>query len=221
MLKLLFSILFFLHFININGEKIELSGGLIKNNYFDYSHDKEHFRSKYSSGNGYSIGFSLEKNIIDSFLLKSTFKVENFEGALYTSNGGLAGNRVTDIEVNTLCIGLDIYPLNTKILKVINLNFGVSCNYLLKNEITGFQSWSGYFANGIQYFSSQNSNSINNNFRIGVICRFAYEILVHNNLFLLPQYLFYLGLTNEFRNIEANTKSNRHSIEIGIMYKLK
>ena len=65
------------------------------------------------------------------------------------------------------------------------------------------------------------SMSINNNVFFGISGRVGYLFNINEKWGLLPYYRFYMGVTDEFKNTEAEIKSMRHSFEIGIVRNLE
>ena len=72
------------------------------------------------------------------------------------------------------------------------------------------------------YMTIENDSvKINKNFFFGIAAMISYDIRIKEKWYISPQYKFYLGLTKEFENTEANIKSMRHNISIGIIRKFK
>jgi len=220
MLKPYISLIFFFSNFNLFAQNIEVAGGLNKNDFYDHNEaDDPNLDSKYNSAIGYSVGISFE-HTYDSLPLKYTLKIDNYKGKLQTSFGGHGGASSTNADVNKLSIALDIYLINIRLLRNIRLNIGGSLSYLLHDNTTGDQSWISYSPNFPYVYSGKDSIVEINKFNFGLITRVAYEIKIKDDLYLIPQYLFYYGLTNEFQNIEADTKSYRHYFEIGLIKKI-
>jgi hypothetical protein len=57
-------------------------------------------------------------------------------------------------------------------------------------------------------------------FQFGLRLRLAYTIPLSETIFISPQYSFYYGLTNEFKEFPEITKSYRHYLLIGIGKKM-
>jgi len=217
MLKIYLSLTFFLIYFDLTGQNIEVAGGLNKNDFYDYgSPSTVHFLSRYYPGSGYFLAVSVD-HIIDSLPFKFTLKIDNYKGNLFTTDGSLGGGSSTTAEVDKLNIGLDAYPVNLNLSDWFEINVGISFSYLLHEKMKGHQS--SWQINTTGHTISLDDNSINTKFNFGLIARFTPKIAIGNRLSLLPQYLFYYELTDEFRN-EADSKSYRHYFGIGIMKKI-
>jgi hypothetical protein len=217
MLKPFISLTFFFVCFNLFAQNIEVAGGFNKNDFYDHNEaNDQNLNSKYYSAAGYSFGISFE-HTYDSLPLKYILKIDNYKGTLQTSYGGHGGGSSTNADVNKLSIALDIYLINIRVLRNIRLNIGGSLSYLLHDKTIGDQSWISYSPNFPYIYSGKDSNIEINKFNFGLITRVAYEIKIKDDLYLLPQYLFYYGLTNEFLSTEADTKSYRHYFEMGLI----
>jgi hypothetical protein len=212
---LIFSFFFFL-FSTLNGQNIEIAGGFCKNNFFDLNDKNDpHYNSSYISGSGFSAALSISHILFDSIPLKYSLRYYNFTGSIYTSASSLGSSGSTSVYGKFSRLNFDLFLLNFKIVNVIHLNFGISFNYLLKDRFSGFQKY--YAMNGIYKKTLINENSgLASKLCVGPVGRVAYEIALSKKYYLLPQYEFYYGLSLEFLNYEANTKSYRQFIEIAL-----
>ncbi|MCD6366479.1 MAG: hypothetical protein J7L46_02950 [Bacteroidales bacterium] len=196
------------------GQSIDVFGGANINYFYDLNNGMAD--SQYQKGNGYSFGFGIQKFFPDSIPFRFDIGLDYYNGCLSIYNGMVGGGTLTNAETGKYSIMLGIYPLNFQILKrKILINFGGRFSYLLKETTTGFQSESTPSSYTL-YSLDDGDVKINNNFNFGISCRFAYLLNIYKGLSLTPQYLLFIGLTNDFRNIGANTKSLRHIFAIGI-----
>src|SRR5688572_30144405 len=115
----LFQIFFLFAATASYGQKIGFSGGVNKNNYFDFIKEEDgHFESDYHPGNGYSFAISIADIKIDSFMpLRLALLFDHYKGSFYTGDGGLSYGEFTRANVVKTTIGLGIYPLNFSVLK--------------------------------------------------------------------------------------------------------
>jgi hypothetical protein len=90
---------------------------------------------------------------------------------------------------------------------------------LLKENLAGKMFWNIPYSSGN---ISLENGSIKYSKKLygGIICRVGYEVDLSRYYYLIPQYLFYVGISPEFDN-EANTKSIRQFVEIGIGKRLR
>ena len=58
------------------------------------------------------------------------------------------------------------------------------------------------------------------NFGVGLNARVAYYIPMQKGWSLVPQYQIYAGFSNEFKDIESETRSIRHYLAIGLAKRL-
>ena len=65
-----------------------------------------------------------------------------------------------------------------------------------------------------------NSTHYVNDFTFGLTARAAYDIRIAKSWFIVPQLFLYIGLSNDFRNIEAEVKSFRQTIAVGVKKQL-
>jgi hypothetical protein len=194
----------------MKGQSIEYSAGISYTTYFDHQEAYDEYYSAYNSGYGYSFGISIADIKIDSsYLPIVSLTFYNYKGKIYKDNYGLGSGIVTQIEADNYNIGLEIYPVHIKIEKKIRFRLGGEISYLIKENTNGnkISRSGGNF--------DTTSTALFNKLNVGIIASVGYEVRLKNNWSIIPQYLFYLRLTNEFPDDSpANTKLYRHSIEI-------
>lgn len=205
---------------NLSAQNVEMVGAVSSNKYYDLSKDDGHFITDYEHKAGFAISLSVEDTLFKSFHGKLVLTLDNYNGSIYTTNGGLGSSSTTAADVKKTVIGLDAYPANFKIGKIVWLNFGMSFNYLISTKLSGYhRSWYGTTGGVETEFASldTSANDYVNKLTLGLTLRVAPEIMISKRVALLPQYLIRVGLSNEFRNVEANIKSLRQYLGIGIM----
>jgi hypothetical protein len=206
-------------FLNLNGQDIELAGGININKFYDFPKD-DGISTHYKGDNSYTLAISCGDTLFNSFYSKFGLILDNYKGSIYTIGGALGGGSSTKADVNKTILSLNISPLNFRIDKDLRLNLGLSFNYLLKHKMIGYHTGQQLGYTG-QYISLENnSDPYVNNFTFGLTGCIAYELKFKETWSLVPQYLINVGLKNEFRNLEANTKSLRQYFEIGILKRL-
>lgn len=208
--------------IPVSAQNVEFTGVINRNTYFDYIKDEGHFSSAYTTKNGFAFSFSAEDTIIKSLFLRLTLSLENYNGSIDVHEGGLGSSRGTEADVNKTVLGVNIYPLNIKIGKIVWLNIGPSINYLLHIKMNGkHASWGA--STGIQSKTidlKSNGYDYTTRLNYGLNFRIAPEININNRWALLPQYLVHFGISREFRNVEANIVGVRQYLGLGIMKRL-
>jgi len=135
-----------------------------------------------------------------------------------TQDGYLTGGSTSTIDANKYAISLGLYPLNLTFLENFKLNIGCETSYLLMQSVSG--SHRTYQDLQPDYVASITNGLIDvkRNFYFGVSSRIAYEFLFNDEWVLTPQYQFYIGLTDEFKNIEAKTSAYRSYFNIGLAH---
>ncbi|MCD4795073.1 MAG: hypothetical protein K8R54_17715 [Bacteroidales bacterium] len=218
MKKLFLYILLCINVLYVTAQDIEIFGGINKNYFFDFEKENPHFRSEYFSDYGYSLGLSISKLKFDSIPIRLSVIIDNYKGKLKITSGGLGYSQTTEAEVEKTTIGLLIYPLNLNILKNGQINLGALFTYKINFKSSGnFTSWSI----GDPYIYEEKLIKIkNNDFIFGINGRASYDLKIMNNWYISPQYKFYIGLTNEFKDLQTNVKSLRHIFEISIKKKI-
>lgn len=204
------------------GQRIEISGGFNRNQFYNLGRKDVHNSSRYNSGNGYSIGLSLEDLKLDTLPIKLSLEFTNYKGHLNVGSSGLGAGSSTDAQVNINTIGLGIYPLSFRPFKNLRFSLGSEFCFLL-NEKTSATRYSWIIDDATHHLVSTKHEliDINNKFNVGILGHIGYDFELTDGWVIIPQYQFYLGLTDEFKNIEATTKSFRHYFKIGITRKFK
>lgn len=204
------------------GQRLEFSGGINNNQFFSSQKDEGHQFTKYNNAFGYSFGVGVEEIQLDTLIsIRFDLKLDNYNGTIYTSNRGLGGQSTTYAKVNKYIIGFDIYPFNIKIFKKLIIGFGGEINYLINETASGYKSSWQMSQSSTNTLINNEDLEKNSKFNLGLLCRIGYEIRLNNNWYLVPQYMFYRGFTEEFKNLEVPTKSFRNYIKLGIIRQLK
>ncbi|NOU18752.1 MAG: outer membrane beta-barrel protein [Bacteroidales bacterium] len=222
MKKLILYIFLSFLFLRVAGQRIEFSGGLNNNRFFSSQKDGGHLRTNFNNTYSYSLGIGLEDIKLDTLLkFRIILKFDNYRGSIHTINGGLAGESTTNATVDKYIVGLGVYPLNFNINKKIRISLGGEINYLIAETESGYQS-SWQIGQPDSYKLTENGSiTKNSRFNFGLLFRIGYDIRLKKDWYIVPQYIFYRGLTEEFKNIEAPTMSLRHYLQIGIIKQLR
>jgi hypothetical protein len=219
MQKLILQTILLFSFYNLNAQTVEFSGGLNKNSYFDFVKNNGHSISSYTPGNGYSLGLSISDFRIDTVRMRITIMLDNYNGKIYTTNGSLAGGSETKAEVTKTTLGMGLYPVNLSAKKSFHFSFGGELHYKLMHQTTGYKlGW--HVTDPNKYMTIDNDSvSINKNLFFGLSARIHYDLNIYKNWFFSPQYKFYFGISDEFKNTEQAIKSMRHNFLIGFVNK--
>ena len=203
----------------LNAQTLELLGGISNNHFFDYGSESGHYQSSYTDGIGYAIGLGYDFPM-DSFWVRLTLLYESYSGNVEASDGGLGGGTLTKADINKDVIALTFFPVNINIKKRIWINAGFEASVLTQERLKGTTQYWTLGQPTIIKDLNEVYSSFSSSFQIGIRLRFAYTILLSPSVMLTPQYSFYYGLTNEFKEFPEITKSYRHYLLIGIGKKM-
>ncbi|MFO7789396.1 MAG: hypothetical protein R6V32_02400 [Bacteroidales bacterium] len=197
--------------------KIELHAGVCKNYFHDYIPNDGHYQTEYTpTGIGYSFGIGIENIKVDELRMRFTLSYNKYSGDIDASDGMIGSGYVTDANINKSVISIGVYPLNFKILKTIDLNFGFEISGLVyENNIGDIYAWS---MEQPYIYTYDRFSSLAH---FGFQSRIAYDINIAENLLISPQYAFYYGISSEFKEFPKATKSMRHYFCIGLQRTLK
>jgi len=202
-------------------QNIEIIGGLNKNNFFDFKKELGHYISSYNSDYGYTIQVGIENIKVDGLKLRFTLGYDRYSGELTVSDGGIGGGYTIDAKISKSVISLGVFPLNFKIIKHIDLNFGLELSGLIKENLSGTISGWVLGQPNWGYDLNENYNRLSSMAYFGLRGRIAYDFNISDKLAISPQYSYYLGLSDEFHEYAKATKSMRHYFCIGIQRKIK
>lgn len=205
--------------LNSEGQTLGMSAGLNRNIYYVFHSNYEGW-PKNSAGSGYTFFIDLnEVNFLDTLPLRFTVRYGQYTGTINTHFNSLAGSSTTYAEIEKYNLGAAIYPMNFKIGNKVNLSFGCDFNYTLNGSMNGYHN--SYVMNYWYRTTELDPDKYFSKFNVGVIFLADYSFKLNEKFNLYFQYTFYLGLTDEFRNIEQDVKSMQHQIGIGISKNLK
>jgi hypothetical protein len=220
MKKIIFGIILF-NSLTVQSQNIEIVGGLHKNRFFDTEKNEGHFKSSYISGGGYGIGFGIDSVKMDRLTLRFTVGYSHYKGEIIVSDGGLGKGYGVNTFVDKSILSLGAFPINFKIIKRIDLNFGFELSGLIGEKVNGLREdwiWNegGTIKDLKQLYGIYSSKTT-----FGLVGRIAYDFNVTDKLAISPQYTYYFGLSSEFAHFPEMTKSMRHAFSIGLQRKLK
>ena len=218
-----FTFLFFLLSVSICGiaqTNVEFFGGINTNQYFDYKNNSKlhYYDSEFKSGNGFQFGFALNDFKYDSIPLRVSANIINYKGIVSTEDGYLTGGSNSTIDANKYIVSLGLFPVNFTLFNRFKLNIGCETSYLIVQEVRGnhliYQDlqpdYDASITNGLI--------DVKRNVYFGISSRIAYQFEFGDEWILTPQYQIYVGLTDEFKNIEAKVSSFRNYFSIGFAH---
>jgi hypothetical protein len=201
-------------------KNVEVIAGLNQNQFFDLNRDEGHYYSSYQSELGYALRIGIEDVKVDWLNLRFTLGYDKYGGKIAVSDGGQGGGYTTTAEIDKSLLSLGIFPVNLKIWNRIDLNLGfevsalVDENYRGKRSggITGAPSWNENLEDRYDSYSEKGY--------WGIRGRLAYDFTIDDRFSLSPQYSYYFGMSNEFKEFPEETKSMRHYFSIGVQWEL-
>lgn len=202
-------------------QNVEFYGGLNRNIFHDYNNSEGHFMSTYKPGLGFCAGVRLDSVKADWMTLGIALQFDQIYGELEASNGGLGYNQQTKAEIRKSIISFGVFPLNFRILKRIDLNFGLEISGLIHESVTGTVSGWSMGGSHWSYDIHKKYNRYSSLFCVGLKGRIAYDIPVTNTICITPQYAYYHGLTKEFHEFPEETRSMRHQFCVGVKKRIK
>jgi hypothetical protein len=215
------TILFITLTMALSGQKLEAYAGLNLNQFYDYNNNGGNYIASFDSGLGPVIGIGIDSVRVDLLKFRFTIQYDRVAGKLDAYEGGHMYSHQTVAEIKKSMLSLGIFPLSFKVIKKIDLNFGVQLSLLLSESVNGTDSgWSQ--ENGSYEYDLQDVyDRYSSIFSFGLTGRIAYDFKLPNSYYISPQYSFYYGLTNEFVDFPEETKSIRHYFCIGVEKRLK
>jgi hypothetical protein len=204
----------------IRAQRQEFTIGLNRNHFYDFQKNARSFESKDQFG--VSLGWSIDNMETKKFPYRVTIKLDRYQSDVYIFNGGLGGGLTLDADVAKHMIAIGLYPLNFSIKHSLDFNLGVEFNALILESAKGqYAYWQGG-SPPISYNKPLNdgANRASKSFGVGLNARIAYYIPVQKGWSLVPQYQIYAGFSNEFKDVQSETRSVRHYLAIGLARKL-
>ena len=201
-------------------QNLEIVGGPNLNIFYDFNNDP-HIVTHYTSDLGYTARFGIENIKVDWLNLRFTLSYDKYCGTFETTFGGQAGGYTSSAVINKSIVTFGIFPLNFRFKNRIDLNFGFEISRLINESFKGtIRGWS-LFQPDYSYDLQERFNRFNSLVYYGVRSRIAYDFILRNSYVISPQYSYYFGLSNEFKEFPDVTKSMRHYFCIGIKKKIK
>jgi len=216
MKKLLYLFLLILASYSLSAQRMEIIGGVNGTTFYDNAGDEGHFSSSYTSNTGYVIRLGVDDIKVGWWESRLTLSYDKYGGGLNASDGGLGGGYIMEAEVEKSLISLGLFPVNVKIINKIDLSMGMEFSALLDESFMGtYTNWNMGSPDQITDLQDK-YDSYSAGFYVGLQGRIGYEIKLSDRLFVVPQYVFYFGLSKEFKEFPEQAKSMRHYLNIGL-----
>jgi len=136
-MKTFISILIFLNCYGLFGQKIEVFSGVTNNVFHDYNRDEGHSWARYNSDFGFTAGLGLDSINIRWLRLRFTLQFDNYNGKLDAADGGLGQGHTAKAKINKSIISLGVFPINFRMIKRVDLNFGFEVSRLMDETFEG------------------------------------------------------------------------------------
>ncbi len=209
----------FLSITAIRAQRQEITIGINRNHFYDFHKKARSFES--TDRFGVSIGWSIDNMETKKFPYRVAIKLDRYQDNVNIFNGGLGGGVTLGADVTKHMIAIDLYPLNFSIKHKLDFNFGVEFNALILENAKGQYA---YRQGGSPPISSNKpldgTTKASNSFGLGLTARVAYYISIQKGWSLVPQYQIFSGISDEFKNVQSDTRSIRHYLAIGLAKKL-
>lgn len=223
-------LLFFLLSLSVttSAQSLEFNFGTHLNNFYDFKDKSGHYTASYPSKVGYDLNVGIDDIYLYDVRLRFTLGISRYGGDVKASHSAHSGSYSMDGQIEKTVLRLDYYPMNFRIKKQLNINIGHQFSMLIHEKIRGtYDEWYMRINEyGDQYLEESSGNlnekydSYNTRYYVGANIRVAYDIPISERYYLVPQYLFYVGLSNEFTEFPKVTKSISNMLGIGIKRKM-
>lgn len=216
-MKYFLTILICFYVLTLSGQnKIELYGGLLKNNFFSRGNDSPHDNAKYQSGQGFMAGVGIDSLRLDWMKLRLTLQLEKYNGDLWVYDGGQGGGDLIDASVNKSILSLGLFPINFHPVKRMDVNLGVEFSALIDESFNGTKSGWRFNEDGYNEDLHNHLSRFSCRGYFGVAGNVCYNFPLYESLMIAPQINYYYPLTSEFQKYIPDTKSMRLAFCIGI-----
>ena len=200
-------------------QTIELFGGANANVFYDHQNSGGHYYSSHDAGVGFTTGLAVNGRKSNWFSLRFLLQYDLYGGKLNASDGGLGGGYTTKATIHKSTISAGVFPINFE-KNNVNLNFGVIISRLIHETYLGTNSGWLMGQPNWSYDLQEKYDRFSASTYVGIQGRFAYDIKASKSSWISLQYLYYIGLSNEFIEFPTTTKSMRHYFCIGVKKKV-
>lgn len=201
-------------------QNLEVSGGYIYNTYT--SQNSSSYQNFFSSipGNGFSFGIGIDRIMLEKIPLKFGLFFHQYDGNVKESTHSLPGSSSAELYGQNSIAMLQFHFINLR-YKGMELSTGCDGSFLLKSKHYGYSTSYNHITGTTYYNNLSNDSAANQTkFIFGISGSLRYLFKINEDLFIAPQYRFYISLSSEFSEL-MDIGSIQHIAEIGLIYKLQ
>ena len=203
-----------------NSQDIELSGGLLRNKFFDDERNNPGYWSVYDSGLGYSILLGVNHLQKNRFSWRLTIGIQKYSGGVEAGDGAMGGGYKILAEGEKTIASIGFYPLYFCFWEKLEISLGLEVATLLKENFSGTRSFWAINQPREEVDLNDEYERYNARVLLGLQGRLGYSVKLSELLYLQPQYSFILGLSPEFSAFPVYTRSLRHVLSLGVIIRL-
>lgn len=213
-LKITCSLLSILFSFGINGQSLDLYGGINSIVFYDLGSNAPYNRSNYSFDPGFFLGVGIEDLEIENKPIRLTLSFEIYNGSASARSGGLGGGTSTTAKTTKTLMSLGISPEKYTIYKGLGFEPGFLFSLLIHETFSGsVTSSAGNIPTTINL--NKDRDKFNSLLYFGIQTRFRYDFKFNQTSKITLFYSFYFGFLDEFKMFPKATKSMRHQIGLG------
>ncbi len=176
-------------------------------------------------GYTYRAGLLFEKDYRQKKLKSKATLGVNYNSARFkaSSQGGLGGGSVIDVQVRSWALSSALYPVSLKFQSKLEVEAGVDLAFLLKEHFEGTEDW--WYTDhvitpeGTQYFISsgtrdirQRYDKLSGSWSWGLRANILYNFTIRPAWTVSPRFSIYLGLSHDYKNFLDNLRTSFFSI---------
>lgn len=206
--------------LSLAAQRMEISGGVNFNTYYDNGGSGGHYSSEYTSHTGYAIRLGVDEVMSRSWEFRFTLGYERYGGGLSAGDGGNGGGYYTKAEVEKSLLSFGFYPVNFKLDDNLDISIGIEGSRLLNEAVEGtYTNWT--FGGPDKVTDLQDKyDRYSAPYCVGLQGRIGYEFRLSDRMMLVPQLTYYYGLSPEFEQSPETAKSSRLFLGIGLTWDL-
>ncbi|HKK62384.1 MAG TPA: hypothetical protein VJ951_07485 [Bacteroidales bacterium] len=201
-------------------QNIELSGGILRNSFYDREdQNTPHYASEYSPHDGVDILLGIDNVRFDWYSMRFTLGYLEYGGKFKIEEGGLGGSISKSGTVVKSALALGVYFLNLKFFNRVDFNLGTHYSFLLsQSDNVTSSGWQLIGPGEVETWENEEVELESKQMVWGFSARLAYDIYLNDYIAISPQVRGYLGAKREFEDIYVNSK--QYSISLGIQVNL-
>ncbi|WP_462282103.1 hypothetical protein [Salinivirga cyanobacteriivorans] len=201
-------------------QNIELSGGILRNSFYDREdQNTPHYASEYSPNDGVDILLGIDNVRFDWYSMRFTLGYLEYGGKFKIEEGGLGGSISKSGTVVKSALALGVYFLNLKFFNRVDFNLGTHYSFLLsQSDNVTSSGWQLIVPGEVETWENEEVELESKQMVWGFSARLAYDIYLNDYIAISPQVRGYLGAKREFEDIYVNSK--QYSISLGVQVNL-